>query len=53
MPPGRVTVPVFCLREPRKCSAVPVTVGVEADFGYTFVAQDPDGHRLRVFTVNP
>ena len=23
------------------------------DFGYTFVAQDPDGHRLRVFTVNP
>jgi predicted enzyme related to lactoylglutathione lyase len=26
---------------------------VEADFGYTFVAQDPDGHRLRVFTVNP
>lgn len=22
----------------------------ELDFGYTFVAQDPDGHRLRVFT---
>jgi len=21
----------------------------EMDFGYTFVAQDPDGHRLRVF----
>lgn len=26
---------------------------VEADFGYTFVAQDPDGHRLRVFTATP
>ena len=23
---------------------------VEMDFGYTFVALDPDGHRLRVFT---
>lgn len=22
---------------------------VKMDFGYTFVAQDPDGHRLRVF----
>jgi len=22
---------------------------VELDFGYTFVAMDPDGHRLRVF----
>jgi len=22
---------------------------VEMDFGYTFVALDPDGHRLRVF----
>jgi predicted enzyme related to lactoylglutathione lyase len=22
---------------------------VRMDFGYTFVAQDPDGHRLRVF----
>lgn len=25
---------------------------VQMDFGYTFVAQDPDGHRLRVFTPN-
>ena len=25
----------------------------EVDFGYTFVALDPDGHRLRVFAVNP
>ncbi|QLG94341.1 VOC family protein [Pseudomonas yamanorum] len=24
---------------------------VEMDFGYTFTALDPDGHRLRVFTV--
>lgn len=23
---------------------------VELDFGYTFVAADPDGHRLRVFS---
>lgn len=23
------------------------------DFGHTFVAQDPDGHRLRVFALNP
>ncbi|WP_192458569.1 VOC family protein [Musicola keenii] len=23
---------------------------LEMDFGYTFTAQDPDGHRLRVFT---
>jgi len=22
---------------------------VQMDFGYTFVATDPDGHRLRVF----
>jgi predicted enzyme related to lactoylglutathione lyase len=22
---------------------------VEMDFGYTFVATDPDGHRLRVY----
>jgi hypothetical protein len=22
---------------------------VQMDFGYTFVAADPDGHRLRVF----
>lgn len=22
------------------------------DFGYTFVAQDPDGHRLRAFSLN-
>lgn len=26
---------------------------VEMDFGYTFVALDPDGHRLRVFAANP
>ena len=26
---------------------------VEIDFGYTFVALDPDGHRLRVFALNP
>ena len=26
---------------------------VEMDFGYTFVALDPDGHRLRVYAVNP
>lgn len=25
----------------------------EMDFGYTFVALDPDGHRLRVFALNP
>ena len=25
---------------------------VEMDFGYTFVALDPDGHRLRVFAAN-
>ena len=25
---------------------------VELDFGYTFVALDPDGHRLRVFAPN-
>ncbi|TDR82740.1 VOC family protein [Paludibacterium purpuratum] len=24
----------------------------ELDFGYTFVALDPDGHRLRVFALN-
>ena len=24
---------------------------VRLDFGYTFVAQDPDGHRLRVFAA--
>ena len=24
----------------------------EMDFGYTFVALDPDGHRLRVFAVS-
>ena len=23
---------------------------VDLDFGFTFVAEDPDGHRLRVFT---
>jgi predicted enzyme related to lactoylglutathione lyase len=25
----------------------------EMDFGYTFVSLDPDGHRLRVFALNP
>lgn len=25
---------------------------VRADFGYTFVAADPDGHRLRVFALD-
>ena len=25
---------------------------VQMDFGYTFVATDPDGHRLRVFAAN-
>ena len=25
---------------------------VDLDFGHTFVALDPDGHRLRVFTAN-
>lgn len=25
---------------------------VELDFGYTFVAQDPDGHRLRVYQLS-
>ena len=25
----------------------------EMDFGYTFVVEDPDGHRLRVFTPAP
>jgi catechol 2,3-dioxygenase-like lactoylglutathione lyase family enzyme len=25
---------------------------VELDFGYTFVATDPDGHRLRVYKLN-
>ena len=25
----------------------------ELDFGYTFVAGDPDGHRLRVFAPRP
>ena len=24
----------------------------QMDFGYTFVATDPDGHRLRVFAAN-
>lgn len=24
----------------------------EMDFGYTFVAEDPDGHRLRPFVLN-
>lgn len=24
----------------------------EMDFGYTFTAADPDGHRLRVFSMN-
>lgn len=24
----------------------------ELDFGYSFVAQDPDGHRLRVYTLS-
>ncbi|AXI03747.1 VOC family protein [Aquirhabdus parva] len=27
-------------------------VPTEMDFGYTFVAVDPDGHRLRVFAPN-
>ncbi|OIQ70150.1 glyoxalase-like domain protein [mine drainage metagenome] len=26
---------------------------VELDFGYTFVARDPDGHRLRVYAPKP
>ncbi|MFW0758073.1 VOC family protein [Pseudomonas sp. H11T01] len=26
---------------------------VALDFGYTFVALDPDGHRLRVFSLAP
>jgi catechol 2,3-dioxygenase-like lactoylglutathione lyase family enzyme len=26
---------------------------VEMDFGYTFTALDPDGHRLRVFVPRP
>lgn len=26
---------------------------VELDFGYTFAAMDPDGHRLRVCYLNP
>ena len=26
---------------------------VRQDFGYTFVALDPDGHRLRVFAPGP
>jgi catechol 2,3-dioxygenase-like lactoylglutathione lyase family enzyme len=26
---------------------------VELDFGFTFVALDPDGHRLRVFAPKP
>ncbi|QDQ26905.1 drug:proton antiporter [Chitinimonas arctica] len=26
---------------------------VEMDFGFTFVALDPDGHRLRIFAPNP
>ncbi|MBU6961261.1 VOC family protein [Pseudomonas sp. CVAP len=25
---------------------------IELDFGYTFVALDPDGHRLRVFALS-
>lgn len=25
---------------------------VDMDFGYTFVAEDPDGHRLRVYKLN-
>ncbi|MFC0227010.1 VOC family protein [Serratia aquatilis] len=25
---------------------------LEMDFGYTFVAEDPDGHRLRVYKLN-
>ncbi|MEX2954749.1 VOC family protein [Serratia fonticola] len=25
---------------------------VDLDFGYTFVATDPDGHRLRVYKLN-
>lgn len=25
---------------------------VDLDFGYTFVAADPDGHRLRVYKLN-
>ena len=25
----------------------------EMDFGFTFVAEDPDGHRLRVFAPSP
>lgn len=25
---------------------------VEMDFGYTFVARDPDGHRLRVYRLS-
>lgn len=28
---------------------VPIQAPIEMDFGYTFTAQDPDGHRLRVF----
>jgi predicted lactoylglutathione lyase len=26
---------------------------VDLDFGHTFVALDPDGHRLRVFAAGP
>lgn len=30
-----------------------VQTPTEMDFGYTFVALDPDGHRLRVFAPSP
>jgi predicted enzyme related to lactoylglutathione lyase len=29
-----------------------IQVPTQMDFGYTFVATDPDGHRLRVFAAN-
>lgn len=37
-----------------KAKGLPIVQApVEADFGYTFTALDPDGHRLRVLAPQP
>ena len=42
-----------CLARWRGLGAAIVQEPTEMDFGYTFSAVDPDGHRLRVFSPTP
>ena len=42
------------LHDEWKAGGVPMAQDpVDLDFGFTFVALDPDGHRLRVFAPSP